>query len=299
MIFFYIFLILIILLLFTILYCNENFTKLDNTKNKLILKNPPRLLILLNCFFNYELIERTLKSIKETNFYCDIIFLENPSKYSDKIKECGKRYNIYKHYISDDNIEGNIFTLFVKKFKDIINNYDYIAMSEADVVLEKNSLDEAIQILDMNDESVGNISIDVDMNYKKYSELPIDIWIKPPEIIKNYKVGATGFQFIIFKKDFLYDFIDTLDKKIISSQIALGDLSYYGLSDSNLELFNKYRNKLWIRTNKTKLDHIGWELYLKINENNEYVKFKNENIKNKKIRVNLDIDNNKLLLISN
>lgn len=283
---------------------------LDNIKNAhdtlnlkklneyILLKKIPKLLILLNCFFNHELINRTLKSIKETNFYCDIIFLENPSKYSDEINKLGVQYKIYKHYICDENIEGNIFTLFIKNFKNIINNYDYIGLSEADVVLEKDSLDEAIQILDMNDNSIGNISIDLDLNYEKYNELPLNTWINPPKIIENYKVGPTGYQFIIFKRDFLYDFIETLDKKIIFSKVALGVEKYYGLSDSNLSLFNEYRKKLWIRTNKTKLDHIGWELYLKINENNEYVKFKNENISNKKIRENLNIDKNKLLLIS-
>jgi hypothetical protein len=83
---------------------------------------------------------------------------------------------------------------------------------------------------------------------------------------------------------------------MFSSIIALGD-NYYGLSDSNLSLFNEYKKTLWIRTNNTKLDHIGWELYLKKNKNNEYVKFKDENIKNKKIRTDIDITNNYLTLI--
>lgn len=272
---------------------------LKKSNEYILMKKIPKLLILLNCFFNYELISRTLKSIKETNFYCDIIFLENPSKYSDVINKLGIQYKIYKHYICDKNIEGNVFTLFIKNFKNIINNYDYIGLSEADVVLEKGSLNEAIQILDMNDDNIGNISIDLDLDYEKYNELPLDTWILPPKIVKNYKVGPTGFQFIIFKRDFLYDFIETLDKKIIFSKVALSDTNYYSLSDSNLQLFNEYKNKLWIRTNKTKLDHIGWELYLKINENNEYVKVKNENLKNKKIRVDINIDKNKLILLTN
>ena len=114
-----------------------------------------------------------------------------------------------------------------------------------------------------------------------------------------YFFKLPGCLFIIFKREFLYDFIETLDKKILCSGIALGEHAYYGLSDSNLILFNNYRNKLWVRTNKTKLDHIGWEFYLKINEYNEYVNLKNENLQNKKIRVNLDIDKYNLFLLSN
>ena len=36
----------------------------------------PRVLVLLNCFFNKDLIERTVISILETKYPCDIIFLE-------------------------------------------------------------------------------------------------------------------------------------------------------------------------------------------------------------------------------
>jgi predicted O-methyltransferase YrrM len=267
--------------------------------NEFIIKkndNKQKLLILLNCFFNYSDIERTVVSIKNNNYYdYDIIFLENPSKYSNKIKELAKKYNIYKHFICDKNIEGNIFTLFINKYSNIINNYKYIALSEADVVLDKGAVNEAISILDLNDDKVGNLSIDLYLNYEKYKNLPLDTWIKPPIIINNYNVGCTGFQFIIFKNKFLLEFIEKINKKELITSVALGIENYNGLSDSNLVLFNEIKKTLWIRTIKNKLDHIGWEHYIK--NDDEYVQLKNENLKSKNIRNNSNINNYYLKLI--
>lgn len=255
-----------------------------------------KLLILLNCFFNYELINRCLESIckvKKDDVEYDIIILENPSKYSDKIKELISKFTIYKHYICEENIEGNIFTLFVNTFPELIEEYDYIAMSEADVVLEEGSLQEAIEILDKKDIRVGNLSIDVELNYKKYYNLPIRTWIPIAKNIDGYDVGATGFQFIIFKRNFLKGFVSAINNKQLCSSVALGQGNYYGLSDSNLQIFNNQNRTLWVRTKKYKLDHIGWEMY--INMDNEYVKTKQENLANKKIRHNMSIDNYKLV----
>ena len=88
-----------------------------------------------------------------------------------------------------------------------------------------------------------------------------------------------------------------MGRKILCSKIALGNDNYCNLSDTNLILFNNYKNKLWIRTHNTKLEHIGWELYLNINKNNEYVKLKEENINNNIIRGNKNFENNNLLLV--
>ena len=59
------------------------------------------------------------------------------------------------------------------------------------------------------------------------------------------------------------------------------------LSDSNLNMFIVKRKKLWVRTIKNKLDHIGWEKY--ILNNDEYVKEKENNIVKKKIRDNIEL----------
>jgi hypothetical protein len=138
-----------------------------------------------------------------TGYLCDIIFLENPSKYSDSIKNLAKKYNIYKHFICNENIEGHVFQIFCNKYKSIIESYKYIAMLEADVVLDKESIHESMDILNSSSDNVGLLSIDLHLNNKKYYNLPINDWVPKAIFIDKYKVGVTGFQFIIFKKDVL------------------------------------------------------------------------------------------------
>uniref|UniRef100_A0A6C0JNA3 Glycosyltransferase 2-like domain-containing protein n=1 Tax=viral metagenome TaxID=1070528 RepID=A0A6C0JNA3_9ZZZZ len=252
-----------------------------------------RLLVLLNCFFNTSDIERTLISLINTEFPCDIIFLENPSKYSDSIRILAKKYNIYKHFMCSDNIEGNIFHIFCNTHKHIIDQYRYIAMSEADVVLDKNALHECIGLLDNSTDRVDLASIDLHLNTEKYHNLPISQWVPTSSIVDNYLVGHTGFQFIVFKKNTLNEFITSLNNKKISAHVALGVHNYYGLSDTNLFWFVHERNKLWIRTLDSKLDHIGWEHY--IQNDDEYVQEKNKNITSGKLRTNLTLANYSLI----
>jgi len=247
----------------------------------------PRILVLLNCFFNTDFIERTVVSILETKYPCDIIFLENPSKHSDDIRILAKKYNVYKHFISNNNMEGNIFHLFCNLHSNIIEKYIYIAMSEADVVLDKESLHEAIEILNYSNKKIEILSIDILLDYKKYYNLPLDNWVPKPINVNGYSVGSTGFQFIIFKNYVLNEFIKSLNKKELVSPIALGVSNFHMASDSNLNMFIKKRKTLWVRTIKNKLDHIGWEKY--ILNNDEYVKEKEKNIVEKKIRDNIDL----------
>jgi len=246
-----------------------------------------RLLILFNCFFNVSDIERTVVSVLNTGYPCDIIFLENPSKYSDSIKNLAKKYNIYKHFICNENIEGNVFQIFCNTHKNIIESYKYIAMSEADVVLDKESIHESINILNDSSDEIGVLSIDLHLNNEKYYNLPINDWVPKPTYMGKYKVGNTGVQFIIFKKYILNEFINAINNKRLCNSVALGVNNYYGISDTNLSIFIKKINKLWIRTIQHKLDHIGWEHY--ILNNDEYVQEKEKNIRNGKIRANIDI----------
>jgi hypothetical protein len=247
----------------------------------------PRILVLLNCFFNTDFIERTVVSIIETKYPCDIVFLENPSKYSEDIRLLAKKYNVYKHFISNNNMEGNIFHLFCNLHSNIIEKYTYIAMSEADVVLDKESLHEAIEILNYSNKKIEILSIDILLDYKKYYNLPLDNWVPKPINVNGYSVGSTGFQFIIFKNYVLNEFIKSLNKKELVSPVALGVNNFHMMSDSNLDMFIKKRETLWVRTIKNKLDHIGWEKY--ILNNDEYVKEKENNIVKKKIRDNIDL----------
>ena len=245
------------------------------------------LCILLNCFFNVNDVKRTVESIERTGLPCDIIFLENPSKYSPDMHKLAQEKRIHQHYICSDNIEGNIWELFLSNHPEISTQYRYIALSEADVVLDKDALHEITTLLDASGSNVGNASVDLHLDTEKYKTLPIRAWVPVPEQKAGYSVGASGFQFIVFKPAFLMEFITAIRQKQLSCSIALGSSHFYGISDSNLQEFNRRKGTLWIRTVKAKLDHIGWEHYLTYDE---YCAEKDKNLKAGKIRQTINVD---------
>lgn len=257
-------------------------------------------LIIIEAFFNYKDIDQTIESLvgikslyktPEVVPY-DIIILENPSKYSNEMEKIIKKYSefIKFHYISNENIEGNIFHYFVNNHIEIIKNYKFIAMTEGDVILSEYAFDEAYKLINKYP-LVGNVSIDLSLINLNIPPLPISAhgWIPPAVDGGDCLIGSTGFQFILFKRDHLLEFIDNLNNKKLVNKIALGVGDFYGLSDSNLTIFNEYKKAPWIRTKYNKLIHIGWDHYK--DPNDEYWKYKNELISKHKLRINFDLTN--------
>lgn len=241
-------------------------------------------LIIMFCFFNIDLIKRSLDSILASNYHStieiDILFLENASKYSEDLLKLSTIYNI-AHYRANDNYGGHILTKFYMDYKKLLDKYDLIAVTESDAVIEPNSIQETINLLTRSDLSnVGNCSILTRVDELKYTELlnSINTWL--PKLVDNgdYYTGVTGFQFINFKRQHYYDFFDAIIAKKLNKSIALGELKYTGPSDSNLRYFNKLQQKPWIVTKYNGLDHIGWEVYLSKNYeiHKEYIETKRD-----------------------
>lgn len=225
--------------------------------------------IIMLVYYNHDLIERTLKSFQKyrDNNKVDIYFIENPSKNSPLIKDLAKTYNINYHYICSENIGGILLELFLRKMRNtLLDKYNYISTTESDVVLEDGSIEEAVSILKENNEiPVSYIQLNCDL--EKYKKLPVRSWVPTPVKYKTFYQGITGFQFITFRKDILYDFLNRLKNKEICGPIALGCPNFYGLSDTNLEIYiYKILKQKGGITNR-KLDHIGWEKYMDINGN--------------------------------
>ena len=251
-----------------------------------------KILILMNVFFNYDYIERTLKSINNqilSDQIIDIIFLENPSKYSFKIKELSYKYNIKYHFLSNKNLSGQIFTYFINNYKDIIKDYDYICLTESDVILDNGCIQELTDIIVSKKNNICYTALYT--NLKKYTKIQnlINTWVPKTNFKNEYAIGHTGIQFIMFKKEYLLFFFKEINSKKICNPIALGSSNYYGFSDSNLKYFNNLNNVVCYQTKNNKLEHIGWEVSIGLNK--EYEEIKKYNLKNKIIRHNSELKN--------
>ncbi len=253
-------------------------------------------LIIMFSFFNIDLIYRTLKTILESKYNSDvkpdILFLENASKYSQEILELSSKYNI-AHFRANGNFGGHILTKFYMDYKHILDNYDLIAVTESDVEIEPNAIQETINLLRRNDlENAGNCSILTKVDECKYCELlpSIRSWMGNLCDNGDYYTGVTGFQFINFKKQHYFDFFDMIIAKKLNKSIALGELNYTGPSDTNFRYFNKLQKKSWIITKNNGLDHIGWETYLSKNTDiyKDYLQTKQDAIAAGKDRHNIE-----------
>lgn len=249
--------------------------------------------IFMIVYYNYELIERCLKSFASylQNNNVDIYFLENPSIYSNKIKKLAIKYSIKYHYMCSENIGGCIIECFLRQNKYLMDKYNYISITESDIYIERGSIEESLDILNNNTE-VGVASIQINCSLEKYKNLPTKSWVPCPIKYKTFYKGITGAQFMTVKPYILVDFLERLKHHEIIGSISLGEKNFYGFSDTNLLIYMNRIEKVWGLTN-LKLDHTGWEQYLdkngNLNETNDYCVEKKKNVY--KIRSNIILDN--------
>ena len=247
-----------------------------------------RVLVIINAFFNVDWLERTIISIQAQKMKpdvksIDIILLENPSKYSKEIHLLSEKFNL-THYICSKNVAGRVFQVWIHENQTILYEYDYICITEGDVVLDNGVVTEAIGNIQTMGLGMCYTGLKLQLpKYRSFQNL-IDLWVPKPEVCSSYCLGETGFQFLVWKPKYLHEFIEAIMDKRIVIKIARGVPNYDGPSDSGLKLFNMRNHHLLVQTKYNKLDHIGWEENLGWND--EYRTLKNTNLSQGKIRVN-------------
>lgn len=253
-------------------------------------------LILVLAYFNHKDVDETLKSLftpykdKQIAIPFDVVVLENPSKYSEQMKAVVNKYDnhILKHFRAKENVELFLFQYFLNNFRHITDNYKFIGISEGDVILDPEAFDECYMLINKY-KNVGNVSIDLSLKNLQIPPLPESArnWISSGRIYEDYIEGPTGFQFVLFRKSHLDEFLYHVNNKLLNNHIALGVKDYHGMVDTNLIHFNKLKNTPWIRTKRNKLLHIGWEHFK--DPKDEYWLTRTQSINDKKIRINVDV----------
>ena len=219
-------------------------------------------LCILICFKNYEHIISTFNGLK--NDFTDFIIIENFSDNTKLIKEFFTNQDILKYILFEENIANNAMNIFLNDFFNILTEYEYITISDCDLLIEnsKSVFDEIFKILNIPE--IGVCCIDLDMkNLPEITEAKN--WIPLPKMItENYIEGDTGVHLMTLKKENL---------NLIKNTNFL---------DSNLIQRVKANNKKWVKTKLNKAIHLTWDLYVPGNDYYEY-KLKNKNIWNNNI----------------
>ncbi len=224
----------------------------------------PEICVLILAFRNADLIERTLRSIRAQAPAVHVVAIENPSSQSAAVGWALKKHHVEEHWMMSENVGGGGFDNFLHGQAAALKRFRYVAICEGDVVLDDGALQEAVDVLAAHPRP-GVCGVGLHLTLPKYKEIHhlIKGWVPRPRVCaEGYLVGATGFQFILFREDVLADFYGATVRGELRGSIALGASSYAGMSDTNLRIFLHRKGRSFAQTRLHKLDHIGWELYL-------------------------------------
>lgn len=205
----------------------------------------------LICYNNVEHIKKCFNSIK--NLDIDFFIIENKSENSDEISNFFINENLIGYIQFEENISFRAVEIFIKDYISLLNEYDYITISDCDLLIENeiDTFDEIISNLNRDNVMVSCVDLSF-VNYPKKID-PNYTWIpKPISENQNYIECRTGIHLCTIKKQNLH----LLNGTFIDSQIAQ----------------RVYRESgAWAKTKKNKAIHLTWDLYV---EGNEYFNLK-------------------------
>ena len=208
----------------------------------------------LFCYLNIEHIIKCYESLKCTDI--DFFIVENKSENSLEIKNYFLKENVVGYIQFEKNITYRAIEVFIRDYYCLLEKYDYITISDADlkIINQEETISEIIKNLKIG--GIGVSCVDVCLSNFPYNIEGSENWIPMPlHINEDYIECATGIHLCTVKKENLY----LLKETFIDSYIL------------NLV----YQNSLkWVKTIKNKAIHLTWDLYKK---ENEYFKFKINN----------------------
>ena len=209
----------------------------------------------LVCFNNFDHITKSYESLYDKNI--DYFIIENYSDNSDKIKDFFKEKNLVGYIQFERNISHNAVSTFVNDYVSLLEQYDYITISDCDLTVEdsKEMFQEIIKNLDFKDVIVSCSDLTM-INLPNV--LGSESWVPPPIVItKDYIEGDSGVHLMTIKRENLW---------VIKDKTFL---------DSNLRNSVQSTKKKWVKTLKNKAYHLTWDVYF---EGSDYYKFKLDNI---------------------
>lgn len=207
----------------------------------------------LFCYLNYEDIVKSFNSLyrEETDYF----IVENYSENSDKIKEFFLTKKIKGYIQFEKNISNNAFGIFLMNYYDTLKDYEYITLSDCDLLIEdKNAFfSEIFKNLDFE-----NVLIScADFSMKNLPDVPgSENWIFPSIDNGEYLEGFTGIWLLTFKNNNLPFFYNVKSH------------------DGSWQHKTKLLDKKWVKTRVNKAYHLTWDLYY---HENEYYNFKKKN----------------------
>lgn len=227
-----------------------------------------KILLVTLVFKEIEIIEKHIESILPLNDVTDIIVLENNSEISIDnssiyFKKLLQESKIYQYWLFEKNIGGSAFHIFFNSFNNNLENYEYVIITDGDLVLNaKNWLEESLSILN-NMKDAFSCAVNLDTTNLPIESFPdCHNWIPNPIDHGFCLEAGTGFHMLLLPMKHLINIMGYINE----SQLVF--------VDGVFRTFCSSINKKWLKTKKELAYHLTWDLYK--DKNNSYTKFKLE-----------------------
>ena len=215
--------------------------------------------VVLTFYFN-EILERSLEGLLPEKDRIDVSVIENNSINSDAIRKVVDSYKekglVKNHFIFEKNIGTNAFEIaFDSNLLDL--DYEYITVTDGDLVPDKGWLDEQITILEKCPEV---FSVSMPLYYDNAPPKQREKAMKVPIQSENnfYKERIAGWVLKTFRTSDWKDFIAFRKKHKIF------------FHDSSSYMYSKLKKKMKsVLTLNTKSYHLTWDY-----SDSEYLKLK-------------------------
>ncbi len=217
-------------------------------------------------FEQTEIIKKTLEFLSKYTDKIDLIIIENPSDNSVEIKKLidsfGEQGHIKRHYIFDENITGNAYSVVIEHEANFIKRHKYVILTDGDITSENTDwLEEQKRIIKHKEVFACGITLDT-------ANLPLKTfpdakgWI-PADMneTSNYYEAYTGVHLLLIRSKDLLGFMNWKKQQNLS------------FVDGNIHAYcYEQAHKKWTRTKNAKAYHLTWDLYH--DRNHPYTKFK-------------------------
>jgi hypothetical protein len=216
-------------------------------------------LIIFIAYKHVDIVKSSLDSVFDYQ-NSDVFVVENKSENSVELENYFNTKDLVGYIQFESNIANSAVTIFIKDFWDLILKYDYVTITDGDLLIA--DINETFKeiILALSNSEIGVASADLwQGNNYLYDERK-----GLPEYISDSKnnetefgciEGNTGAFFITLRNENIY---------ILKDLLFVDSYLYHRLTAFQ---------KKWFKTRKNLVYHLTWDLYV---EGNEYFEYKKQ-----------------------
>lgn len=193
----------------------------------------------------------------------DYFIIENRSPNSPQIEAFFIIQRLKGYIQFKENIADNAVKIFLKDYKELLQQYQYVTYTDADLLIDNISFTFAEIVGILQNKEIGACAVDLKMsNFPHHLAKPSDWLPEPTNMTADYIECATGVHLMTLRNE-------NLDI-MLNAPKAMDNAFRMACASKGLK---------WVKTKISKAYHLTWDYYVKGHPYYEF-RIKNPNIFN-------------------